>query len=1113
MILLHAAAGCIIGERRDKDVRTMPISSFLAGSFDSRDRNRGEEYFRERRVKLTDVNEAWIDAKVSGTRRYDVMVDIETDRVTARCTCPYSDGEFVACKHIWAAIRAAEAQGFGSEVKRPMHLEVVNGDGQNFEEFEDDEFAEDARPRRVKTKRKPKAKRASWEDQFSEVERLAKPAPAPSSHWQQPARRNGEQRWIYLLDIPASDTAKKLNINLASQPRKKNGEWGVPKKLTGGVDIAAQEDAVDRRIFLLANGASRSSTTFYPDYYSSQHGHLRLDRELAEVLVPAMQESGRFFIGKLEPNGAQGYSPLAFDDGPAWELALDVNHAEEGLTWRLQGRLVRGDESVPADQAEILIPGFALWNGTLRRFHDTGGLAWVPVLRKAKAVEVPLARGADLVSRLIAMPRPARTTMPDELKFEETSLTPRPRLVVKKVTSYGRAVLEAKLSFLYDDVSVSAETPGSNIVQADRRRVIRRDHSVESHAEAAFHRMGAREAYINQARSHEIAVNKLSKAVLEATALGWLVEAEGTLYRRAGHFELNLKSETDWFDLSGAADFEGKSVPLPELLAALRSGSKTITLDDGTVGMLPEEWLKKYGMIAHLGTPQGDSLRFGKAQVGVLDALLLSRPEIGFDKQFEKARGQLRKFDGLDAADPPTAFKGELRGYQREGLGWLRFLRKFGLGGCLADDMGLGKTVQVLAMLAGKRKGAALVVVPKSLIFNWKQEAARFAPKLKVLDHTGLGRSKTNESFAEHDIVLTTYGTLRRDAALISEFRFDTCVLDESQAAKNANTDTAKAVKLIQADHRLALSGTPIENHLGELWTLFDFLNPGMLGRAGAFGGDAGSLRNPDAETRELLAKALKPYILRRKKTEVAKDLPEKTEQTLHCELDADQRRLYDELRDHYRMSLLSKVDELGLKRTKIQVLAALLRLRQAACHPGLIDEKRIGDPSAKLDALLPLIEEVVEEGHKVLVFSQFTSFLAIAKTRFDAAGLTYEYLDGQTRDRAAKVDRFQNDPDCKLFLVSLKAGGVGLNLTAADYVYLLDPWWNPAAEAQAIDRSHRIGQNKPVFAYRLIAKNTVEEKVLQLQQSKKALADSILGGDGRLITELKREDLEMLLS
>jgi SNF2 family DNA or RNA helicase len=306
-----------------------------------------------------------------------------------------------------------------------------------------------------------------------------------------------------------------------------------------------------------------------------------------------------------------------------------------------------------------------------------------------------------------------------------------------------------------------------------------------------------------------------------------------------------------------------------------------------------------------------------------------------------------------------------------------------------------------------------------------------------------------------------------------------------------------------------------VQNHLGELWSLFEFLNPGMMGAAAAFreaGAGVGS-GEADPEARTLLARSLRPFILRRTKEQVAKELPEKTEQTLYCEMEADQRKLYDELRNHYRASLLDRIAKEGLNKAKIQILEALLRLRQAACHPGLIDKARSKEGSAKLDTLLAHVAEVLDEGHKVLVFSQFTSLLAIVRDRLDEQKTVYEYLDGKTRDRQARVERFQNDPDCKLFLISLKAGGLGLNLTAAEYVFLLDPWWNPAVEAQAIDRAHRIGQTRQVFAYRLIAKDTVEEKVLQLQQSKKDLAEAIISADNNLIRTLGREDLELLLS
>jgi SNF2 family DNA or RNA helicase len=317
----------------------------------------------------------------------------------------------------------------------------------------------------------------------------------------------------------------------------------------------------------------------------------------------------------------------------------------------------------------------------------------------------------------------------------------------------------------------------------------------------------------------------------------------------------------------------------------------------------------------------------------------------------------------------------------------------------------------------------------------------------------------------------------------------------------------------LRGDNRLALSGTPVENHLGELWTLFEFLNPGMLGAASVFKLAGGASRTIGDEARQLLAQALRPFILRRTKEQVARELPPKTEQTIYCEMEPPQRKLYNDLRDHYRNSLLGRVADQGMGKSKIQVLEALLRLRQAACHPGLLDQKRVEEPSAKLDVLLAQLSEVVSEGHKALVFSQFTSLLAIVRQRLDADNVTYEYLDGSTTNRQACVQRFQTDPECRVFLVSLKAGGLGLNLTAAEYVFLLDPWWNPAVEAQAVDRAHRIGQTRQVFAYRLIARDTVEEKVLELQSSKRDLAAAIINQDNSLIRSLKREDLELLLS
>jgi SNF2 family DNA or RNA helicase len=376
-----------------------------------------------------------------------------------------------------------------------------------------------------------------------------------------------------------------------------------------------------------------------------------------------------------------------------------------------------------------------------------------------------------------------------------------------------------------------------------------------------------------------------------------------------------------------------------------------------------------------------------------------------------------------------------------------------------------------------------------------------------------LGRANTLTDRSQFDLAVTTYGTLRRDILQLKEEPFDYAILDEAQAIKNSDSQAAKAARLISARHRLVMTGTPVENHLGELWSLFEFLNPGMLGRSETFKSFSGNGRAPAAEMVGLLARALRPYILRRTKEKVLKELPEKMEQTLYCELEGQQRKLYDELRNHYRDSLAQRIETQGLAKSKIQVLEALLRLRQAACHPGLLDKKQVKQSSAKLDTLLEQIRQVLEEGHKALVFSQFTSLLAIVRHQLDAQKIPYEYLDGKTRDRKAKVDHFQQNDDCKLFLISLKAGGVGLNLTAADYVFILDPWWNPAVESQAIDRAHRIGQTRRVFAYRLIARDTVEEKILELQKDKRQLAEAIVSADNSLIRKLTTEDLQLLLS
>ncbi|HEX2987002.1 MAG TPA: SNF2-related protein [Chloroflexota bacterium] len=684
-------------------------------------------------------------------------------------------------------------------------------------------------------------------------------------------------------------------------------------------------------------------------------------------------------------------------------------------------------------------------------------------------------------------------------------------------------MVTAELEFAYGQTRVTSANPSSAFYDESRRVVVMRNLPAEAAFRQRLDDLEFRFRFIATGqRKLMLKADRFREAALILATEGWQVEGEGIpRYIPPGELKLQINSGIDWLDVDGEIQFGDQKVKLPALLQAVRRGDRFIELPGGRKGLLPQDQLRPLASIAQ-DKPDSDTLRFTPSQAALVDAICSTTPTALTDDRFRSLRNALQQGATVQPLDPPVGFVGELRHYQKEALGWFTFLRDQSFGGCLADDMGLGKTVQVLAMLEGRRQDRhegklrgprpSLVVAPRSLIFNWIQEAAKFTPLLRVLDYSGASRSL--DQIPEADLVLTTYGTLRRDAADLARTRFDCVILDEAQAIKNASTATAKSVRVLDAQHRLALSGTPVENHLGELISLFEFLNPGMLCST-HLAEDAVSGKAMDPDTARLLARAVRPFILRRTKQQVAPELPERTEQTLLVELERAQRHEYNELRNYYQRTLLGEVRMHGLSRMRFQVLEALLRLRQAACHPGLIEPSRINDSSAKLEAILEEISEVIEEGHKALVFSQFVGMLTILRKQLDARGITYEYLDGATADRQTHVERFQSDPACPLFLISLKAGGVGLNLTAAEYVFLLDPWWNPAVEAQAIDRAHRIGQTRQVFAYRLIAKDTVEEKVLDLQNRKRALADALIGTpDDQAPTEsMSAADVELLLS
>jgi len=630
-------------------------------------------------------------------------------------------------------------------------------------------------------------------------------------------------------------------------------------------------------------------------------------------------------------------------------------------------------------------------------------------------------------------------------------------------------------------------------------------------------------------------------------AEGWTVEVAddfpGRLARLgAVRAELQRAGGDDWFSLGLGLEVDGVEIDLaPLLLRLLREAPRRLNpddwryladgdalllkLDDGRSVGLPLKRLRPIlevliefyqgGAVTAEGRIRLD--RFRAFRLGELD----ERSGLEWRGHLEPLR-LLEKLRGVQEIPPvavPEGFRAHLRSYQQQGLNWLQFLREHNLAGVLADDMGLGKTVQALAHILlekqqGRAKKPSLVIAPTSLMANWRREARQFAPELRVLTLHGPDRQQWFHDIPRHDLVLTTYPLLVRDEAMLKDQQWHLLILDEAQVIKNPKAKAGQIARELKAAHRLCLTGTPMENHLGELWSLFDFLLPGLLGSADEF---RRRFRKPveqlgDSDTATRLARRVRPFLLRRTKEAVVAELPPKTEIVRSIELEGPQRDLYETIRNAVQLRVRDEVARKGLARSSIVILDALLKLRQVCCDPRLVKLERARKTvqSAKLEMLLELLPEMLDDGRRILLFSQFTEMLGLIEEAVKKAKIPYVKLTGQTRDRATPVDRFQNS-EVPLFLISLKAGGVGLNLTAADTVIHYDPWWNPAVERQATDRAHRIGQDKPVFVYKLITEGTVEERILALQQRKQELADSLLDRKGASAPQWSEEDLQML--
>ncbi|MEM7205066.1 MAG: DEAD/DEAH box helicase [Planctomycetota bacterium] len=1148
---------------RDPAAAAAPLTARAARKFSRASIERGVDCWAAGDVEiLSREGDVWT-FEVVGSQPYEVELDtsiLKSD--PGECTCPGTDA-FGPCKHLWACIveldflfaaaalfggdprtfrvgRDGKVQGWRSGARQlcaPLVELDLLGDGQPCRvalgwddrdpldaAFADelDEFAATEAAMGLETEVETLdeewgqvAQEGShgdhWPDRLARLHRL-RPAPRAAPEAADVA---------FLVHADATRDSGQLVVWIAARTRRRDGRLGSWQLLNGRRSAELQPDdrVIARAVTMLLQLQSTEA-----HWWSTTPTPAHVPAELVGAVTDTLFATDRVYLWRerdARPRAPRELPPALRLDAEPFAFAVRHTRDVEAGTATVAVCLRRADQLLEMDDMVAILDRWVLLGDRLARVQNEGAEPLVATLAAEGALTVPLPHEPELLGCVLPLVGHAAVETP---LLADAAEPPTPIASFDHPDRSRAPTLTVKLAHAYGADRVAAASPGSMVFLDG---VVRpRDIATEQRAAARLQELGADPASDGAFRVPTVEFANLATTLSDE---GWRVEAEGRALRKGAWNGLSVRSGIDWFDVHGELDFGGEAIPLPALLARHANGDRWIRLADGALGLLPSRWLEGWATALALGETQDDAVRLRHTQAWVIDMLLARRQDeqISFDAAARRRRSKLQKFAGVAPKDPPAAFAGKLREYQREGLGWLHVLADLSLGGCLADDMGLGKTIQVLALMAGRRRRRdrrpSLIVAPRSVITNWSAEAARFAPRLAVHEHHGPGRwkawpAKDASAFAGQDLVLTTYDTMHRDVRTLADVPFDYLVLDEAQAIKNPSSQRAKAARALDARHRLALTGTPVENHLGELWSIFEFLNPGMLGSARAF---KELLARQDDDTERptdqpafahQLQRALRPFVLRRTKEQVLPELPPKSEQILRCELTGPQQRDYLQLRDHYRSSVLAKVDARGLARSKMHVLEALLRLRQLCCHRGLIDPDRRDEDSAKLEILLPRLTEVIEAGHKALVFSQFTSFLSIVRSRLDDLGVVYEWLDGRTRKRAERVERFQSDADCRVFLISLKAGGSGLNLTAADYVFLLDPWWNPAVEAQAIDRTHRIGQTRKVSAYRIIAADTIEEKVLALQEKKRGLQALFAGGSTSL-RDLSRDDLEHLLS
>jgi len=801
--------------------------------------------------------------------------------------------------------------------------------------------------------------------------------------------------------------------------------------------------------------------------YSGYYNRVPLD----DYLNLLRNASGSIFLGEdgeplkkeLQILPTEGNLSLRLDEDESGLRISPQLQLDGSLTQQIQAKA----HVIHSDPVWIFVDDYVcpiqnpIWVELLNNFRKSTGIH-IPTDRQnefRKKYYLKLARQVNLEGNIV--------------EWENIQEDPIPRLYISDV----QGEFQAKLRFAYGDIELryNSDFPLKNISQrTDSWTLLRVERQPDQESELflslATARYGLKRAPTLsppgtlRLRARTDPVSFLLKMIPRLAEDGFEVYGEEELKsarvnRNTPRISFNVSSGIDWFDIKTVVNFGEIEVAFEDIRRAMQKRERYIKLVDGSIGEIPEEWFERFKHLFALGKAKGDRIRLSQHHLSLIESAMAEADQAAVDEGFEAHRDRLRLiaetgFKGIAPIPLADGFTGELRPYQKAGFDWLHFLRDFRFGGCLADDMGLGKTVQALALLHSlyhgdpeKRPNASsLLVVPRSLLVNWQREAERFTPSLHVLEYFGAKRKKNIGKFDKTDLVITTYGVMLRDIEILHGFTFHYAILDESQSIKNPLSQTSRAARLIKTRHRLALTGTPIENSTIELWSLFAFLNPGMLGNQQYFKREFVTPieRKGDKKAAETLRKLVYPYILRRTKDQVAPELPPRSDRILYSDMHPAQRKIYNSTRDYYRGLLLGMLEDQGLNSSRIKILEGLLRLRQISNHPRLVD-KNFRGPSGKFELLLDTLETLRAEGHKALVFSQFVQMLSLVRAELDAQEVPYTYLDGSTHNRQEQVDTFQDNPDIPLFLISLKAGGLGLNLTAADYVIHIDPWWNPA--------------------------------------------------------------------